>query len=516
MPALAVIAQPASAHRQTAQRCDYDPISGQSFNCRQVPVSHVHPPNHYSPPPDTSPTTTQPPSTTQPPPTTQPVPTIPPPSDTSPPDTTPLQVPNHYSPPPDTSPRPPVQPPNHYSPPPDTSPRPDPENDESETDEEAAESEELDGEEGDDDSCPSGTFVSGNCDSRAEDSPAGSDAEPAADDDETGEAGEGDEGVSEEGEHSAEDPCVAWLDSTRDALHNLDPDGSPSITPAPDGCGERTDVLEALGNLLRRVVESHADAAEGERQATEVAYDELREAIKKAWNYEIPGFEHVEPYLDAANDYLACAAVVAAFIKTKGKAAKVPGWKAVVGGLGCEAAITALEIDESDPDSEHGDSNQQGSQQSNVPPQPELDDETTEQTVRPVQTPDTTTQTEPADGDSDDQQGGVDNGDTNSEADSPPTTAPPVAVGSVTGLGGSADGNSVWLGWNAPTTGPAPTAYRVLRTALGGNEQEVARVGGNAYFDSNVQSGVTYTYRIQAISGTLAGPVSASTNVTIP
>ncbi len=43
VPVLAVIAQPASAHERTTQRCDYDPISGMSFNCRQVPVSHTHP-----------------------------------------------------------------------------------------------------------------------------------------------------------------------------------------------------------------------------------------------------------------------------------------------------------------------------------------------------------------------------------------------------------------------------------------------------------------------------------------
>ena len=123
---------------------------------------------------------------------------------------------------------------------------------------------------------------------------------------------------------------------------------------------------------------------------------------------------------------------------------------------------------------------------------------------------------EPADGDSDDQQGGG-SGDESSEIQPPAvTTTPTLAVGSVTGLGGSADGNSVWLGWNAPASGPSPTAYRVLRTASGGAEQEVAQVGGNAYFDRSLQSGVTYTYRIQAVSGTLAGPISASVSVTIP
>lgn len=66
-------------------------------------------------------------------------------------------------------------------------------------------------------------------------------------------------------------------------------------------------------------------------------------------------------------------------------------------------------------------------------------------------------------------------------------------MGSVTGLGGSVVGNVVWLGWNAPAVGPAPTGYRVLRIASAGTEQEVARVGGNTHFDRNVQPGVTYS-----------------------
>ena len=55
-----------------------------------------------------------------------------------------------------------------------------------------------------------------------------------------------------------------------------------------------------------------------------------------------------------------------------------------------------------------------------------------------------------------------------------------------------------------------------MRAASGGTEQELARVGGNAYVDRNVQSGATYAYRVQAISGTLVGPISASASVTIP
>ena len=173
---------PSAAHEQTTQRCDYDPISGQNYNCRNVPVSHVHPPNHYSPPPDTSPPTTAapPPTTAAPPPTTAaPPPTTaaPPPNHYSPPpDTSPRPTtppPNHYSPPPDTSPRPTTPPPNHYSPPPDTSPRTtttttttttEPDDDDSDGDGDDGESD--DGQDGE---CLSGTFVSGDCQPRGGD-----------------------------------------------------------------------------------------------------------------------------------------------------------------------------------------------------------------------------------------------------------------------------------------------------------------------------------------------------------
>ena len=228
MPALAVIAQPASAHRQTTQRCDYDPISGQSFNCRQVPVSHTHPKPKPEP--------TCPAGTTGTPPNCSPIPSDntnqdadqgddsdgsdgsdeSDDSDSSDSDTedsgseeqqdeegdggTDPQVPNHYSPPPDTSPRPTPPPttappvPNHYSPPPDTSPRPEPEDDESDSDDGEAE------EAAEDDDCLSGTFVSGNCEPKPEGSPSGSEAEPAADDEETAEADD-DDNCSTSGEH---------------------------------------------------------------------------------------------------------------------------------------------------------------------------------------------------------------------------------------------------------------------------------------------------------------------------
>ncbi|WP_419838042.1 hypothetical protein [Candidatus Poriferisodalis sp.] len=76
--------------------------------------------------------------------------------------------------------------------------------------------------------------------------------------------------------------------------------------------------------------------------------------MTKAWNYDLPGQEHID---DAAT-WAKCFAFVMAFGKAKGKAAQVTGIKAAVAGLGCEKVIEHFEIDDSDPDadSDSGDS----------------------------------------------------------------------------------------------------------------------------------------------------------------
>jgi hypothetical protein len=74
-----------AAHEQTTRRCDYDPISGQKFNCRNVPVPHRHRPTARPPgwsvttttaKPEPTPTTAAPttaPPTTAAPTTTRPI-----------------------------------------------------------------------------------------------------------------------------------------------------------------------------------------------------------------------------------------------------------------------------------------------------------------------------------------------------------------------------------------------------------------------------------------------------------
>jgi hypothetical protein len=62
VPVLAIVStSSASAHPLTRQRCDYDPISGQNFNCRTVNVRHYHTPVQRNiPKPDPKPDDTTP------------------------------------------------------------------------------------------------------------------------------------------------------------------------------------------------------------------------------------------------------------------------------------------------------------------------------------------------------------------------------------------------------------------------------------------------------------------------
>ena len=94
-----------------------------------------------------------------------------------------------------------------------------------------------------------------------------------------------------------------------------------------------------------------------------------------------------------------------------------------------------------------------------------------------------------------------------------PTTSAPAKV---TGLGAGASGGAMWLGWR-DLSGSTPTiSYRVLRTGPDGVEQLIATVSGNAYVDRSGVSGTQYTYRVQAVTGTTAGPASEPTNARFP
>ena len=489
LPLLVFVDLPAAdAHPKTVRRCIVDPPIS---HCWDEPVSHYHPPPTTQKPIDPpdeqdlwgTTTTTAAPTTAAPPTTT-----IPDPPDeqdlwgttttTAAPTTTTTQPPQcywpnhshgntchgpHGSPPcgtgtwtPHSGHTPVQRPPSPTEPPKD-------------------DEDEHDGEE---DGCISGTFVSGDCTPRQPDDGDGSSECPKL------------LGTHPHLDREQHRHLLLWgtmsdcHDATSGHQHT---DGTRDTS----GGGERyeglNDILGQIGGLIRTGTEASLNAARAalNQIATDLGEDALRNAeanvhlgqeIEELWN-RLP--EPAQNMIVGLN-CVGLVAIAAKSIVASG-GATAPAWVKWAGGvtgagvaIECQRRIMALipDVPGNDGDDQSGD------------------------------------------GDSADQQ---DDGRANSEAEPrTTTTAPPDAVGSVTGLGGSADGNSVWLGWNAPASGPTPTAYRVLRTASGGTEQEVARVGGNAYRDRNLQSGVTYTYRVQAVSGTLAGPISAPASVTIP
>lgn len=94
-------------------------------------------------------------------------------------------------------------------------------------------------------------------------------------------------------------------------------------------------------------------------------------------------------------------------------------------------------------------------------------------------------------------------------------TTPVRPVGTATGLAASiADPftGTVSLSWNAPTEGPAPTGYRVLRdgTELADNH------GITSYTDSSAEAGVNYSYTVQARTADNIGAASAPATVEPP
>jgi hypothetical protein len=148
--------------------------------------------------------------------------------------------------------------------------------------------------------------------------------------------------------HTTTEICTAWANSVRNALHNSNLAG---VTPAPSGCETKAPrVASAIANWLRYAAEAHGEAAEGERQAQQAAYEQLRTEVKKAWNYEIPVLSELQPYLDEAIDTTVCTIAIAVYVKSKGKAAKVFGFNQWVANIGCGTAILALEIDDSGGD----------------------------------------------------------------------------------------------------------------------------------------------------------------------
>ena len=178
----------------------------------------------------------------------------------------------------------------------------------------------------DDGTCLSGTFVSGDCQPRPVD--------------------------------STPNACDAWVTATRDGLNNLNADGSYNVTPAPDDCEISTqDVIDGLGDFFASMGDRRIENSEARRQA----YAELREAIRDAWDYEIPALSELNDNLDTTVDVATCAGLGYVFVKSKGKAATAPGWTQAVAALGCANYIAGITIDDSDPDDSDGGSDSDGS-----------------------------------------------------------------------------------------------------------------------------------------------------------
>jgi hypothetical protein len=303
LPVLAIVSSSAaSAHTKTVRRCAFDPFAGNQ--CWNESVPHTHP----KPKPKTS---------------------------------------TNYAPPPDTTPR-------------DTSGNDDTSGDGSSDDDSNGDG--NDGGSDDDSSSDDGSDGDSNDsgsddDSSSDDGSDGDSNDSGSDDDSSSNdaSGSGNGGPTST---TATDPCTAWAERTRNALHTPGPDGVPDITPAPSECEMKTPaVFNAVKKWLRYTAETQGEAAEGERQAQQAAYEELRRALKTAWNYELPV---VQPYIDTARDYTVCTVFVAVMVKTKGKANQVPGFRQAVAGLGCttlvEAAQTNLSGGSSGNDSKSSDS----------------------------------------------------------------------------------------------------------------------------------------------------------------
>ena len=84
----------------------------------------------------------------------------------------------------------------------------------------------------------------------------------------------------------------------------------------------------------------------------------------------------------------------------------------------------------------------------------------------------------------------------------------PHAVGSLTAVAGT---NRVTLDWDAPSSGPTPTGYRILRgptsTTLGMLVSDTSSTA-TTYVDSTASTDVAYSYSVRALNGSAAGPAA--------
>jgi predicted RNA-binding protein with TRAM domain len=95
------------------------------------------------------------------------------------------------------------------------------------------------------------------------------------------------------------------------------------------------------------------------------------------------------------------------------------------------------------------------------------------------------------------------------------TTAP----GGISGLTATAGRNSATVSWTAPSSGSAPTSYKVV-PYLGATAQTATTITGTPPATtaaiSGLSSGSSYTFTVQAINGAGSGPVSAASNAVTP
>ena len=75
--------------------------------------------------------------------------------------------------------------------------------------------------------------------------------------------------------------------------------------------------------------------------------------MRVAWDYEVPGIEHV----DAAATWAGCYVFIAAVVRTRGKALQTPGFGQAAAAFGCERVIAQIDIDYEDGDGTDADDN---------------------------------------------------------------------------------------------------------------------------------------------------------------
>lgn len=99
-------------------------------------------------------------------------------------------------------------------------------------------------------------------------------------------------------------------------------------------------------------------------------------------------------------------------------------------------------------------------------------------------------------------------GSNNNNNNNPAATAPNAA----TTLAVTSTQNTVSLSWVAPTTGTAPTAYRVMRRTVAGSFAEIALVNAPnvVYTDSSAVVGTFYYYKVVATNA--QGNAAAASN----